>query len=315
MTKVAVASRSFSKNLILRDALLARYPDTTFNDAGESLSGESLIRFLSGHEKAITALETVSANVLKALPDLKVLSKYGVGFEMLDLIAIRERGIRLGWTPGANKRSVSELALHMMIGLLRQIPHGSRQVLAGNFRQVQGPLLSERTVGIIGFGHVGQDLGHLLRAFGTTVLAHDLRSFPSVCAETGITQVDLDSLLATSDIVTLHLPLDKTTDTYLDAARLDQLPTGAFVINTARGGLVDEAALKDRLLSGRLGGAGLDVFRPEPPDDMDLLAMDCVMATPHIGGSAIEAVLAMGYAAIDGLDNNRIPDATWPPGY
>lgn len=315
MKKVAVASRSFSKNAILREALLTQYPDATFNDAGNKLAGDDLVRFLAGHEKAITALEPVTADVLARLPELKVISKYGVGFEMLDLDAFRTYGIRLGWTGGSNKRSVSELAIHMMIGLLRQVPMATRQVLAGEFRQAQGPLLSERTVGIIGFGHVGQDLGRLLRGFGTTVLAHDLREFPDVCTEIGIQQVGLDELLAESDIVSVHLPLDDTTNMILGPDRLDQLPRGAFIINTARGGLVDEDALRARLQAGRLGGAGLDVFRQEPPDDMELLAMDCVIATPHIGGSAVEAVLAMGHAAIRGLEDNRIPNATWPPGY
>jgi phosphoglycerate dehydrogenase-like enzyme len=315
VSRVAVTSRSFSQNMVLRAELLDRYPDTTFNDTGASLRGDDLIAFLDGHEKAVTALEPIDAAVLDRLPDLKAVSKYGVGYDMLDLAAFAARGVRLGWTGGVNRRAVSELCLHMMIGLLRRVPHAVRRVLDGDFRQVQGRQLSDTCVGIIGFGHVGRDLAGLLRAFGTRVVVHDIRDVCAAAQAAGAEVAELDTLLAACDIVSLHVPLDDTTDGLLDARRLDLLREGAFVINAARGGLVDEEALKQRLLDGRLGGAGLDVFRPEPPHDMELLGLDTVIATPHIGGSAVEAVLAMGRAAIRGLDDNRVPDASWPPDY
>lgn len=315
MTRVAVASRSFSKNPVLRAELSGQYPGATFNDTGTSLRGEDLIAFLDGHEKAVTALEPIDAEILDRLPNLKVISKYGVGYDMLDLAAFAERGVRLGWTGGVNSRAVSELCLHMMIGLLRRVPHAVRRVLDGNFHQIQGRQLSDVCVGIIGFGYVGRDLARLLKAFGSRVVVHDIRDVTSDADAVGAEVAALETLLGVCDIVTLHVPLDESTDGLLNADRLDLLREGAFVINAARGGLVDEEALKIRLMSGRLGGAGLDVFRPEPPEDMDLLGLDCVIATPHIGGSALEAVLAMGRAAIRGLDDNQVPDAAWPPGY
>jgi phosphoglycerate dehydrogenase-like enzyme len=305
--KVAIASRSFSKHPILRAELLACYPDATFNDAGKSLAGAELIDFLKDHDGAVTALERLDDTVFEALPRLAVIGKYGVGLDMLDLAAMNRRGIRLGWTGGVNRRSVSELVICMAISLLRHVPKGNLEVRAGGWRQLQGRHLSERVVGIIGCGHIGQDLAPLLRAFGCTVLAHDLRDFPEFYAAHGVEKVGLDELLARADVVTLHLPLDGSTTNLVSADKLALMRPEAILINCARGGLIDEAALKQALVSGKLAGAGLDVFAGEPPTDRELLALPNLLATPHIGGSAEEAVLAMGRAAIAGLSEAEIP--------
>ncbi len=305
--RVAVASRSFSRHPVLRAELLARYPNTTFNDAGESLSGEGLIAFLDGHEKAITALEIIDANLLDALPALKVIGKYGVGLDMIDQNAMAERGIALGWTGGVNKRSVSELVISFAVALLRHVPAANAEVRSGTWRQHMGRYLSGRTVGIVGCGHVGKDLVPILNAFGCTVLAHDILDFPDFYSANRVEAVGLEDLLRRADVVTLHLPLDETTRNILTAERLALMCADAILINTARGGLVDEQALKAMLMDGRLAGAAFDVFAVEPPVDAELLSLPNFLATPHIGGSAEEAILAMGRAAIEGLDNNAVP--------
>lgn len=309
MTRVAVTSRSFSRHPVLRAELLARYPETTFNDRGLSLTGEALIGFLTGHDKAITALERITGDVLAALPDLKVISKYGVGVDMIDLQALHDRGVRFGWTKGVNRRSVSELVIAFAVALLRHVPAAQREVLDGTWRQHVGRQLSDRTVGIVGCGHVGKDLGRILRtAFGCRVLANDILDFPDYYAETGVEPVGLDDLLRTADVVTLHLPLDDGTRGLLDASRLDRMRPEAILINSARGGLVDEAAVKRKLIEGTLAGAAFDVFAVEPPEDTELLALPQFLVTPHIGGSAEEAILAMGRAAIEGLDTHSEAD-------
>jgi phosphoglycerate dehydrogenase-like enzyme len=231
---------------------------------------------------------------------------------MVDVQALRQRGIRFGWTGGVNRRSVSELVIAAIIALLRHVPRGQREILDGGWRQLQGRQLTGRTVGIVGCGHVGKDLAPLLKAFDCRVLAHDILPFPEFYERNGILPVDLDDLLRQSDIVTLHLPLDASTANFLSRDRLAQMKPDALLINAARGGLVDEKALKDMLKSGRLAGAALDVFSVEPPEDRELLAMPNVLVTPHIGGSSEEAVLAMGRAAIQGLSEARLPDAAWP---
>jgi phosphoglycerate dehydrogenase-like enzyme len=305
--KVAVCSRSFSQNPILRAELLQRYERVTFNDAGVQLSGDNLVEFLSGHEKAITGLEVIDATVLARLPELKVIAKYGVGLDMIDLAAMRAHGKRLGWTAGVNRRSVSELVISAAIAMLRHIPAAHREVLAGTWRQHLGGNLTGRTIGIVGCGHIGKDLVRLLQPFETPILVHDIRDYPEFYAAHSIEAIGLEALLARSDVVTLHVPLDQSTRGMLDARRLALLKPTAVLINAARGGLVDEIALKQMLKDKRVAGAAFDVFAMEPPEDQELLALPNFLVTPHIGGSAHEAVLAMGRAAIDGLDHHQIP--------
>jgi len=315
MTRVAVTSRSFSRHPVLRQELSAIYPGVTFNDAGLKLTGGDLIGFLRGHDKAITALEVLDASALATLPQLKVVSKYGVGFDSIDLKAMAAAEVRLGWTGGTNKRSVSELVISLAIQLFRHLPEATADAQEGAWRQHVGRQISEKTVGIVGCGHVGKDLGVLLRAFGCRVLAHDILDFPDYYAASGVEPAGLEGLLKESDIVTLHLPIDGSTRNILSADRLALMKPDAVLINAARGGLVDEAALKAALTEGRLGGAALDVFAVEPPDDPELLQLANFIVTPHLGGSAEEAILAMGRAAIDGLDKNQIPEpGVFPPG-
>lgn len=316
MTRVAVTSRSFSRHPVLRGELLDHTSDVTFNDDGLKLAGDELTRFLKGHEKAITALEKLDGAVFAQLPELKVVSKYGVGLDMIDLDAMSRAGVKLGWTGGTNKRSVSELVVSFAIQLLRRLPEATNEVRAGAWRQPAGRQLSGRTVGIVGCGHVGKDLGSLLRQLGCRVLAHDILDFPDFYAASGVEPVGLEALLKDSDVVTLHLPLDETTRNILTAERLALMKPDAVLINTARGGLVDEKALKDMLTSDRLLGAAFDVFATEPPDDAELLNLANFLATPHLGGSSEEAILAMGRAAIRGLDDNRVPErGEFPDGF
>ena len=286
----------------MRAALLERYEHVTFNDAGVDLGGDSLVAFLRGHKKAITALEVIDAAVLAQLPELKVISKYGVGLDMIDQAALHANGTRLGWTGGVNRRSVAELVIAFAIGMLRHVPLAHREVVAGTWRQHVGAQLSGRTVGIIGCGHIGKDVVRLLHPFDCPVLVHDIREYPEFNAEYGVEPVGLEALLTRSDVVTVHLPLDQSTRGMLNAKRLALLKPSAVLINCARGGLVDETALRELLESKALAAAAFDVFAVEPPSDEKLLALPNFLATPHIGGSAQEAILAMGQAAIDNLE-------------
>jgi len=300
---IAVASRSFSTHPILREELLMRYSNVTFNESGKTLSGRELIDFLKGHEKAIIALETLNDEILSALPELKVVSKYGVGLDTIDLDSMERHGVLLGWMGGVNKRSVAELTLSFMISLLHKVPYACQEVRSGKWYQVRGNQLTGKTIGIIGCGHIGKEVVKLLKPFDCKVLSYDIRDFPKFYREYEVIPTNLEDLLSESDIVTLHLPLNDSTQNILSSKRLELMKKGAFLINTARGGLIDEAKLKEMLKTGQIAGAALDVFSHEPPEDLELLNLPTVIVTPHIGGSTEEAILAMGRAAIDGLDN------------
>ena len=305
--KIAVCSRSFSKNRVLREELLAVYKNVTFNDSGEQLEGDALVGFLQNHVKAITALETISADILTKLPDLKAIGKYGVGLDMIDMEAMRNHGVRLGWTGGVNRRSVSELVIAFAVNMLRQVGLVNDEVRSGIWRQLMGGQLSGRIFGIIGCGQVGKDLVRLLEPFGCRILVNDILDYPDFYNNNDVEVVSLAKLMSESDVVSIHVPLNESTRGMLNKKMLSLMKISAVLINVARGGLVDEVVLKRMLKNNLLAGAAFDVFANEPPRDTELLLLPNFLATPHIGGSSEEAVLAMGRAAIRGLDINSLP--------
>jgi D-3-phosphoglycerate dehydrogenase len=299
---VGVASHSFPKHPTLRRELLARYPDAVFNETRQPLNGSALVEFLRGHDKAITGLEVLDDAVFSAVPELRLVSKYGVGLDMIDLEAARRRGVTVRWTPGVNRQSVAELTIAFMIALCRRIVPLASDLRAGVWGHGGGRQISSATVGVVGCGHVGQTVARLCLAFGARVLAHDIVDYAVFYRETGVQPVALDTLLRDADIVTIHTPLDASTRGLIDARALALMKPSAFLINNARGGIVDETALKAALVEQRIAGAAADVFAIEPPVDRELLQLPTFIGTPHVGGSTEEAVLAMGRAAIAGLD-------------
>lgn len=306
-TPIAVCSRSFSKHPELRKILLDKYDNVTFNDAGESLSGESLVNFLRGKEKAITALEKIDESILKDLPDLKVIGKYGVGLDMLDFEALEKHGVQLGWTPGVNKRSVAELVISFSINLLRGINFTGHQLRNKEWKQYKGRQLSSITFGIIGLGNVGKELATLLKGFGTKVIYHDIETYADFEKENGASKVALDELLATSDIVSLHVPKNDSTVNLVSKKELEMMKNSSFIINTSRGRILDEAALQEALEKETILGAALDVFEEEPCTEEKFVNSPKIITTPHIGGSSEEAILSMGRAAIEGLEKHTSP--------
>ena len=312
MTRIAVASRSFVRNARLCAELQEKYPHVTFADPDDRLEGDSLVALLRGHDRAIVGLEPVDDRILAQLPELKVISKYGVGLDGVDVAALARRGIRLGWTAGVNRRSVAELTLAFAIALLHRVPECDVAMRRGEWRKLVGRQLTEKTIGLIGCGHVGQDLVRLLAPFECRVLAHDIREYPEFYAAHRVTPVSRNEVLRSADIVSLHVPLDRSTRGMIGAAEIDSMRQGSFLINAARGGLVDEAALAGALERGHLAGAACDVFAMEPEVNRRLAALPTFLGTPHIGGAAEEAQLAMGRAAINGLETARVPGNGWP---
>jgi D-3-phosphoglycerate dehydrogenase len=310
--RIAVAARSFARNAALRAELSAKYPSVTFSESPDVLDGAELVALLRGHDHAIIGLERVDDEVLSQLPELKIISKYGVGLDGLDVEAITRRGIKLAWTGGVNRRSVSELTLSFALALLHRVPETSVALRANQWLKLVGTQLTGRTFGIVGCGFVGKDLVRLLAPFECRLLAHDIRDYPDFYGQHHVTPVTLAQLLAESDIVSLHVPLDRSTKGMIGATQLAAMRPGTFIINAARGGLIDEAAVADALESGHLAGAACDVFQMEPDVHPRLLAHPAFLGTPHIGASTQEAQLAMGRAAIEGLETARVPGDGWP---
>ena len=294
----AVSAASFCKNESLIQELLSDFPDARLNQSGRILQSDELIDFFSGYKSAIVGTERISDEILERLPNLKFIAKYGVGLDNIDELALKKRGIGLGWTGGVNRRSVSEMALAFMIGLCRNLFFTSEKLRQGQWYKQGGFQLTEKTVGIVGCGFVGTDLISLLQPFECNVLLYDILDKSDVCKQTGARQVELKELLAKSDLVSLHVPLTETTREMVDESFLSQMKEHAFLINTSRGAVVKESDLEMALQEGVIAGAALDVFQIEPPTKMSLLSLPNLVCTPHIGGNAVEAVLAMGRSAI-----------------
>lgn len=299
---VAVASRTFSKHTELRKIMSEKFSNIRFNDEGIALKGDQLIQFFQDCDGVIVALEKIDKDIISQLPALKVVSKYGVGLDGINQEDLKEFNIKLGHTPGVNKRAVSELTLNFILNLLREPHIYDQKVKNGVWKNHGSHQLSNKTVGIIGFGNIGKDLAKLIKPFNCNVLINDILDMSSFVSEYNVTQVPLEKLLNESDVITLHIPLTDQTKNLINADTLKKIRKNSILINTSRGNIVDEQALHESLKNGDLCAAAFDVFTTEPPgSDCPLLKLENFIATPHIGGSSKEGILAMGNAAIDNL--------------
>ena len=308
--RVAVPAISFAQHAGLVRLLRERYPDAKVNVEGVPYyrSEQETIDYLRGYDAAIVSFEPINERTLRALPELKVIAKLGVGLDKIDPAAMRAHGVRLGWTPGVNKRSVAELTLCLAIAALRHVVDlNAAMRRAARPLQRMGRHLSGRVVGIHGCGEIGKEFVKLLQPFECTVLACDIKDYPDFYARYGVMPVSFDELLARSEVLSIHLTVTKLTRNLYGAATLDKLRPDCVLINTARGQIVDELALKERLAARRIAAAAVDAFAVEPPTDDQLLTLPNFIATPHIGASAEEARWRMGVTAIDGLTANFLP--------
>jgi D-3-phosphoglycerate dehydrogenase / 2-oxoglutarate reductase len=258
---------------------------------------ESALCQLIGHYDAliVRSKTRVTARVIEAARKLKVIGRAGIGVDNIDVAAATERGIVVFNTPDANATTTAELAVAHLLSLSRSLPQADRSVRRGEWKPGDfiGTELAGKTVGIIGFGTIGRIVARRCLAFRMRVLAFDPYVVPDIIRETGAETADLDTLIATSDYVTLHCPLNEATHNLINASQLKRMKPGARLINCARGGLVDDAALVEALTSGHLAGAALDVYAQEPPLASPLLALDNVVMTPHLGASTREAQQAV----------------------
>ena len=300
-TRIKVTSRSFSGHPVLKQELLELFPNSVFNTDGPPTGIPNIAEFLKDADGVILGLEEMDRHVLQQLENVKIIAKYGVGLDNLDVSSAEELGITIGWTGGVNKRSASEQALGFMLGLSRNLFFSSFPLKNGKWEKEGGAFLTEKTVGIIGCGHIGTDLIYLLQPFNCQILICDILDKSGVVDTYGATQVLQDELLAEADVISLHVPLTELTQGMVNEEFLQKIKPTAHLINNSRGPVVEQQALKNALQQNIIAGAALDVFESEPPDDLEFLDLPNLMVTPHIGGSANEAILAMGRSAISHL--------------
>ena len=313
---VAVASRSFSKNQGLVSALEAKYSKVIFNETGATLQGRDLVDFLSSADKAIIGIEEISEEVLEQLPKLRVISKYGVGINNLDIDSLRSKGVNLGFTPGVNKQSVAELALTLTLLSLRKIHRNHAEITEGIWSQEKGAELFGKTVGLLGFGNIGQKFASFLKPFDCKIIFFDEKIFTnqellSISEDVGlqskaIQQDELEAVLHQADILSIHLPLLPETQNIISAQELSLLKPSVSIINTARGGIVNEPALHAFLSNNPNAFAAFDVYAEEPVLENQLFKLPNFFGTSHRSSLTHEGIRAMGLAAIAGLDDNKI---------
>ena len=257
------------------------------------VQGDELVRALEGFQGLLVRGATkVTGDVLRKTTTLKVVVRAGTGLDNVDSAAAKERGIAVLNTPNANSVSVAELVFATWLALERHVVGAASDLRAGRWEKTKyaGHEIAGSTLGLVGFGRIAREVATRARAFGVQVCAHDpvLTSWPPEFS--WVKNVSLDQLLAQSDVVSLHVPLLPETKNLIGKSQLERMKPGALLINCARGGVVDEAALQSALTSGKLRGAILDVFATEPaPADHPLLALPNVLALPHLGASTAEA--------------------------
>ncbi|MCZ2497528.1 hydroxyacid dehydrogenase [Xylophilus sp. Kf1] len=251
-------------------------------------------------DAVISRTVALGGRAIAACSTLRVISKHGVGVSNIDVEAATARGIPVYVTPGANAPSVAEMTLGLMFAAARRIGWMNDELHAGRWSRAQdGIELRGRTIGLVGFGQVGQRVAVVCQAIGMQVVAFDPALAGRPASVAGVRMVDsLDALLPMADVLSLHVPLNRHTRGLIGAAQIERLPARAVLINTARGEVVDEAALVDALRSGRLHAAGLDTMAVEPlPAGSALAGLPNVVLTPHVGGSTPAALAAMAAGA------------------
>ena len=301
-SKLAVTSRTFSRSKELKDLLRKEFNNIKYNEDGIHFDDQNLITFLDDCEAAIVSGEKLSKEVIKKLPHLKIVSKFGVGLDGIDVDFLKEKGIKLSWKSGVNANSVAELTLCYLILMLREAQQLNRDLNAGHWSKVNNSRdLSEVTIGIIGFGQIGKTLATYLEYHKSRILAYDPFIKDDMKLESKVEFHELDSLLRQSDAVTLHVPLSDSTVEMIGDREIKLMKKNSVLLNLSRGGIVSEQAVYKALKTEHIAGAAFDVFEDEPNINPKLVQLKNFFGTPHIAGTSKNSIHKLGLAAINGL--------------
>lgn len=299
--KILISTSSFGKfdNKPL-EMLKSRGYDVVLNPHKRKVTPEELVDLARDCDAVIAGTEQYNKEVFEKLPNLKVISRCGVGMDSIDINESKKHGIVIKNTPDAPTQAVAELTVLLILDVLRKTSFMDRQIRKGIWKKEMGHLLAEKTVGIVGLGRIGRRVAELLAPFNVKLLASDPKPDKIWLDKNKVEITELDRLLKESDIVTLHVPYLQETKNLINSERVALMKEGAIIVNAARGGVVDENAIYNALKNGRLYGAALDVMEKEPYNG-PLKDLDNVVLTPHIGSYAIEARVRMETEAVKNL--------------
>lgn len=310
MAQVYVSSTSFMTGCPeALKALKDKGYEIKSNPTGKPMEGKALKDALCGCDGVIAGLDRYDEGIIREANGLKVISRYGVGVDNVDLKAATESGIVVTLTPGANTEAVADLAFALMMASARNIVKADRLTREGGWPKMLGGSVWGKTVGVLGTGAIGRSFARRLTGFSARVLLFDVRQDEQFAGSVGGRYVTLDEMLSESDFISVHVPLNAATKGLIGRHEISMMKPTSYIINTARGGIVDEEALADALEEGKIAGAGIDVFVHEPPVGSRLALSDKVVMTPHMGSYTREAVAMMGMMAatnlIDALDGRK----------
>ncbi|PKN29888.1 MAG: hypothetical protein CVU64_06050 [Deltaproteobacteria bacterium HGW-Deltaproteobacteria-21] len=298
--KVLVTPTSFGRgDPALKTAIENSVREVVYSPFDRPLTSNELIPLVRDIDGYIAGLDHIDEPVIEAASKLKVIARYGVGVDRVSVPAATRRGIAVTNTPGANSAAVAEMSIGLMLSLCREICRADRGTRKGEWPRVSGIGLRGKTVGLVGFGAVGREVASRLNGFGCRILVSDPQMDTKVAEQLSVYPTPIEELLAEADLVSLHASLNPGTDSMVDAGFLSKMKRGSFLVNTARGELIDEQALQVAIEDGHIRGAALDCFRKEPPGkDHPILRLDQVLLTPHIASHTDEAASAMGWMSL-----------------
>lgn len=300
MPKIIISTSSFDLGSSAPLAALKSHGfEIILNPHGRRLTEAEVMELLQGVVGMIAGVEPLTRNVLERAKGLKVISRCGIGMDSVDLEAAGSLGIRVTNTPGAPVAAVAELTIALMLDLLRKVSQADRGIRDGKWMPLMGNLLGARTVGIVGYGRIGQKVAEILQAFGSKILVNDMAELPPH-SHPGVEACSLDELMQRADVVSLHLPYNSSTHHLVNEKKIALMKPASIIINASRGGLIDELALFAALSSGRLAGAGLDTYEQEPYRG-PLAALPQVVLTAHMGSYAKESRMQMEQEAAENL--------------
>ena len=257
-------------------------------------SEEQGIAVVQDADVLVVGLQRITERVLEAAARLKVIGRCGVGLDNVDLRAAGARGIPVVYTPGANAQTVADLTLGLMLALARKITQADRMTRDNQWKRIMGNDVWGKTLGIFGLGQIGANVARRAKGFDMRVVAYDVVQNPPLAKELGVEYRSKADILAQADFITLHLPLNPETQGFIGEQELKAMKKTAVLVNTSRGGIVDEQALYRGLKAGEIAGAALDVFAQEPPGKTPLVELDNFIGSPHIGGITVEAIERIG---------------------
>ncbi len=298
---VTPTSLQAGKKSAAMDALMEFTQDLVFNPLGRPLTEDELIPLLKDCDGYIAGLDYVTEKAIKACSNLKVISRYGAGVDRVDLTAAKEAGVIVTNTPGVNAVAVAELAMGLTLSAARRISFLDRKTREGGWVRSTGMELGGKIMGIMGLGAIGKNVAAYAQGFGMKVMAYDPYINEAYAQNNHIEIADFDTLVKEADVISLHLPLTPQTKHLISREVMSRMKKTTIIINTSRGGIIDEEAAYDFLKNGSIGGLGLDAFEIEPPVNSMLFELENVVVTPHTGAHTKEATDNMANSAVQNL--------------